>query len=538
MEGQPKHHLIHLSPYFRPVPAPRGYHGRRLNRHSFLGNLWGLRGHRIPKPPATFMNHPRNMPRATSDAQSTPQRGLGVSDGVPAHQLQSVLDRNFGAFQREFQDMGRGLQRLEKTADDISSELAQGIEKFFERFPPPEPAKHLQERGDAQKTNLQREHRIEIEGLKKKRELDIKRLEEMEKELEMANMRAQIATTELARVQSMMDAELEQIEKQRNAQRDITGAFLNLRKTILVFAGSAAVQLGPLPGTLAAGDTLFHPWSWNHASSSQRKYRVMAKIFHLLFQRILRPGLRIFGVEVFLQSEENPSISDSEAYLRALEQELEAKGVDNTKLNDWIATTIDATSPLRDIPLNIEGTAQEIFEALNQVIRFAFIRNADKVKGQLLAICEEAVRLKLALRQAPDDYKIEIPSQDPKKWGEPGCDQDTKSLKVAKWIHVIDHEVGPEAQGNREGHRAEDTRDEIACIPFGALTKLGEGAGGEKTKIVLERGWVVTKTGDQKLKRGAPAVEEEEQHPRKRIPPNHGIHPLYLAKIKALVGGD
>ncbi|KAH6857009.1 hypothetical protein B0I37DRAFT_334765 [Chaetomium sp. MPI-CAGE-AT-0009] len=326
MEGQPKHHLIRLSPYFRPVLAHGGYHGRRPTRHGFLSNLWGLQKYRISKPPSTFMNHPQKMPRVNPNSPSTPQRGLGVADGVSAHQIQSALDRNFDAFRREFQDVGRGIQRLEKTVDDISNELAQGIEKFFERFPPPQPVKQLEEMENALETKFQREHRIEVEGLKKRSELDRKRLNEMEMDLEMANMRAQIATTELARVQSMMDAEFEQIKKRQNAEKDITAAFLNLRKTILAFAGSTAVQLGPLPGAPAATDNLFHPWSWNHASSSQRNYRVMAKIFHLLFQRILRPGLRIFGVQVFLQSEEDPSISESEAHLRALEKELEAKG--------------------------------------------------------------------------------------------------------------------------------------------------------------------------------------------------------------------
>jgi hypothetical protein len=52
----------------------------------------------------------------------------------------------------------------------------------------------------------------------------------------------------------------------------------------------------------------------------------MAKIFHLLFRRILRPGLRTFGVQAFIKSGEHASISASEAYLRALERELETQG--------------------------------------------------------------------------------------------------------------------------------------------------------------------------------------------------------------------
>jgi hypothetical protein len=75
-----------------------------------------------------------------------------------------------------------------------------------------------------------------------------------------------------------------------------------------------------------AADSLFHPQSWNRASTHQRRRRVMAKIFHLLFRRILRPGLRTFGVQAFIKSGEHSSISASEAYLRALERELETQG--------------------------------------------------------------------------------------------------------------------------------------------------------------------------------------------------------------------
>ncbi|KAH6631394.1 hypothetical protein F5144DRAFT_490618 [Chaetomium tenue] len=544
MEGQPKHPLIHLSPYFNPASASRGYHGRRLTRHGFLNNLWGLQEYRKPTPPSNFMDHLRKMPRAKPDAQPTPQHGLGVPDGVPAHLIQATLDRNLGAFHREFQDVGRGIQRLEKTAEEISNEIVQGLDKFFKRLAPPESGKQQGEEVErAKNVNLQREHQLEIEDLQKKRELDKKRLEEMEKDLEAASVREQVVAADLARVQSMMDGKLKQLEEQENTQKDITAAFLSLRETILAFAGSTAIQLGPLPNTLVARDNLFRPRSWNHSSRSQRKYRVMAKIFQLLFQRILRPGLRIFGVQVFLENDGNSPISDAEVHLRSLEEELEAIGVDDTKLSNWIATTIDTTSLLQNIPGNIEGTAQEIFEALLPVIRFAFVRNTDKVRDQLSVICEEAVHLKLALRQAPGNYKIEVPSLDSKKWGEPGCDDETRSLNTTRWLRILDREeVRTSTQNRREGSISEHTKSDIACIPFGALTKLEEGPDGERIKTVVEKGWVTTctKAGSHKLKRGASAltVGEEERHPQKRATPNHGINPRYLARVKALVGGE
>ncbi|KAH6612948.1 hypothetical protein B0J18DRAFT_71295 [Chaetomium sp. MPI-SDFR-AT-0129] len=108
----------------------------------------------------------------------------------------------------------------------------------------------------------------------------------------------------------------------REGKQAVTLAFQKLRTTILKFAGSSAVQLGPLPPNLVDVDNLLQPQEWNRASAGQRRYRIMAKIFQLLYRRIFRPGLRIFGVQAFLRS----GISASEAYLRALEKDLEAKG--------------------------------------------------------------------------------------------------------------------------------------------------------------------------------------------------------------------
>jgi len=94
--------------------------------------------------------------------------------------------------------------------------------------------------------------------------------------------------------------------------------------------------------------------------------------------------------------------------------------------------------------------------------------------------------------------------------------------------------------------QAKQTRGDIACIPFGALTKLEEGADGEKIKTILEKGWVISKADVtvSKLKRKAPmpAVAEEgeeaEEQPQKRATPNHGVSPMSLARLKALVDGD
>lgn len=212
--------------------------------------------------------------------------------------------------------------------------------------------------------------------------------------------------------------------------------------------------------------------------------------------------------------------------------------VESTILSNWITTTIDITEPLRDVPHNTEGITQEIAAALSLVMRFTFSRNADKAKSQISAICEKAVRLKLAIRRAPYNYKIEVPSRDAKKWGEPGCDSETRVLVPVAWLQVIDHEARPGSGDEWEATGGTRSMgDTIACIPFGSLTKLEEGGNEKKRKVILEKGWVVAKLEGRKQKRKAPMPAVKEQT-RKRITPNRGVSPRHLARIKALMGEE
>lgn len=218
--------------------------------------------------------------------------------------------------------------------------------------------------------------------------------------------------------------------------------------------------------------------------------------------------------------------------------------VDNATLAAWIATTLDVTAPLRDVTRNVEGVTQEIFDALSPVIKLASGRSADKLKDRISAVCQEAVHLKLAMRRHPGNYMVEVPSRDVKKWGQSGCDHDTRALKPEVWLQVVGHESGPadDDEWRQDGAKGRRSGGDIACIPFGALTKVEVGPGGEKRKVVLEKGWVIARgvAGKQTSKRTAPATaaEDDSEPLRKRVAPNRGISPAQLKRIKALMGDD
>ncbi|KAK4233237.1 hypothetical protein C8A03DRAFT_48153 [Achaetomium macrosporum] len=492
MEKQ--NHLIGLSPYFPPERAPSGWQSRRLAL--------------VPMAAAgpTRMSHGRS-----GFLQSAPNRELSAGN-VPTQDFPpSTLDRDLRALQVGLQGVTDSIRQLEKTAGTVSEHFTVGINRLVDiQQPDTETSKRVEKILEALKANSEHVHCLELESLVRERELDKERLERMETELHAANLQVQLLAEELSQAQLKMAAQFGQMDEVKEAvdpDKAIKAAFLGLREAILDVASSSALHLGQLPDTPVPVDSLFHPRIWNRASVSQRRRRVMATVFHLLFRRILRPGLRIFALQAFLKSDEH-SISASEAHLRALEKELEARGVDSTTRHAWIAATIDVTAPLRDVPEHVEGITQQIFEALQPIIRFAFSRNADKVKARISAICEEAVRLKLAMRATSGGYKVEVPSRDAKKWGGPWCDQ---------------------------GQR---TSGDVACIPFGALTKLKEGKDEEKKKFILEKAWVISRGGGGKLKRKASTPTVEEKRPEKRVSSNQLVSAAQLARIKALMSEE
>lgn len=325
MEGQ--NQLIKLTPYFPPKPAPGGFHTRRLTRHGFLSNRWGLHQHRAPTLSSMV---DKSLPEMLQGRTYLSAASSWTEPVMPAKEVEMTLDHNFRVIQRDFHGVGEGIQRLEKTADRISKQVAHGLETLLSQQADRglRVTEHMEREHDAHRARLQLEHRREIDNLQKESKLDKERLRELAKELEISNLQAQIAAQELAEAHRIIDAQSEAgtIGEQEHPGLVVQTAFLRLRDSVVGFAGSSAIQLGDLPTSPMAADSLFHPQSWSRTSNHQRRHRVMAKVFQILFRRILRPGLRIFGVQAFIKSGERSSISASEAYLRALERELEAQG--------------------------------------------------------------------------------------------------------------------------------------------------------------------------------------------------------------------
>ncbi|KXX79232.1 Ribosomal RNA large subunit methyltransferase H [Madurella mycetomatis] len=544
MEG----HITTLSPFLSPKsPTPLDLQSRRAIRHGFLSNRWGLyRSASASLSSASRQTYPKVVRGWSGLPLPRKRRPVEIAiDTTLVQEIQSKLGDNNGELRGDLYRLWHSVQGLTNKLDELLDEVVVSIDQFPERHANNSRVadhNHMEKTHGLEKARLKLGHRIQVDNLVKNMATDMERLQQLEQELEAANMRAEAAAGELAKTREEMDAQARLIRKDTviltDRERVIKTAFQTLRASILEFSMSSAVQLGPLPDATGKTNNLCHSDIWNRASTRQRSFRVMAKIFQLLFRRILRPGLRAFGLQAILRSEERHDVPEPETRLRALEEELETHNVSNRALSSWIGATIDAAAPLINPERIVDGVADEIFEALSPVIRFAFTRNLDKVKGGVSVICQEAVRLKLAMRGTPGNYKIEVPSRDTETWGEPGCDNEMRALESGLWLQVIEHEVNPDTERKNGVVYSKRASGDIACIPFGALTKLEEGQAGTARKVILEKSWVVSKrvAGERKRKTEPSPVLDEQ--PAKRANPSRGISPANLARIKALMDAE
>ncbi|KAL2192899.1 hypothetical protein P885DRAFT_46684 [Corynascus similis CBS 632.67] len=303
-----------LSPYFRPARGPLGLQTRRLTRHHFLSSHWGLGRHYASTKTAVLPKMSQSRPVLFARYQE--------AYGVEIREAWSTLDCKFGVLQSEIQSVDQSIQQLAKV---FSGQIARGIEKLRGTRADVRLTERSRKVESEQRLVLQRVHEIEIDKLRMDGEMIRQRLKEAEKDLRIANM--QVACYWGSRqLQHVLDADpktANNVEKQENVEEASITGFLQLRTSIRNLAESSIIQLRPLPDTTEVGKSLLYPKSWNRVGARQRQYRLMATVFHLIFRRILRPGLRMFGVQDFLRNKEHHIISASEAQLRSLEKELE-----------------------------------------------------------------------------------------------------------------------------------------------------------------------------------------------------------------------
>lgn len=310
-------HLTNLSPYFLPrEPNPGGFQTRRLIRHGFLSNRWGLGHYRPPLTSPLSSQNSSEMPRG----KFTAPKGLRT-DARPVDEIESRLDRNFGVLRLELHSIADNVRRLGKAVEKLSSQLSEGGGRIPDRLFGGMMVERMEEAHEAEKANLETKYRVDNEKLQAQ-------LKKVELDLQFATMRASVTTAELNEARLEKNTYTNHVHGVRGSEdsdKVLREAFLALRQSVQAFARGSGLHLGSLPETSNTADTLFDPPACNRANAHQRRLRVMAKVFHLLFRRILRPSLRIFGVHTFLISDAHRAISASEAQLRSLEKELESQ---------------------------------------------------------------------------------------------------------------------------------------------------------------------------------------------------------------------
>ncbi|KAK3991111.1 hypothetical protein QBC44DRAFT_237847, partial [Cladorrhinum sp. PSN332] len=421
-----------LSPYlttqFRGFPLT--YQTRRVTRHSFLCEHWGLTPGTLGRhdPPirksAFAIRKPGFFSSATSQwepyTNTTPGSGItrpGAPIKVPVGAVIAGLEpkfhHNFRVLQTETHTLKEKVEHLTNAIRDISSRLEQ---QEIPKEDSPDGTGNKEPVSKARDPATQLRHQAtvrraaqELEALKQQRAEEQLRVEQLEVGLELAKMRARSAALEAERTRNAEDdlrSRTPELLKPPEPETKIRTPFLALRKTLSDFSTSSSLQLVPLS---SGSEAFCTPDIWNSLTSQQRSHRVLAKMFEILWRDLLRPDVLSFGLDGIKLAHEDRTVSQPEKHLRTLEKELIQFGVPDPILQSWRRSVISTTAPLRNPNLSLAPTTSKIFSALSPVIQFVFARNAEQVKNQILRICKEAMKLKLLLRSEQGGWKIEMP---------------------------------------------------------------------------------------------------------------------------------
>jgi hypothetical protein len=229
-------------------------------------------------------------------------RGL---DAKPAEETQPDLDKQVGVLKVEVASVGQSVRRLAAKVDALPQKVAESVERQLERhIGSRETSRDDENREDMNNTEKIRGLETAVKDLQRLVEVgellrarESKRILQLERKLEVSITRVQAGAKELGRVQQEMFVRAKQAFESTGVEvteQAIRAAFLSLRMSVLEFVRSSAVQLGPLSdGPADDLDCFCPPRVWNGLSTRQRTCRVMARIFQLLFRRILRPSIHL-----------------------------------------------------------------------------------------------------------------------------------------------------------------------------------------------------------------------------------------------------
>ncbi|KAK4221383.1 hypothetical protein QBC38DRAFT_522419 [Podospora fimiseda] len=410
--------LPYLNTQFRGFPLD--YQTRRVTRQSFLSERWGLT-------PGTLGRHDPAIRKSTftirkpglsiAASQWEPYARAAPGTGISRHEapIRVPVNAVIAAIESRFHRNFRVLQTETNTLRDMVENLTNVIKDLSLR---------LEQQSASQRDSAA--------GTEKKEPLEV--------DLDLARMRARSATLEAERfmedarqgrppnlfsdipisfaVQSPFasnemrhqeedtwskppeipkapepEPEPEPEPKPKpEVETRIQTSFLALRKALLDFSTSSSLQLSSplLPG--AESEAFCAPDIWNNLRTEQRSHRVMAKIFQILWNDILRPGLLSFGLDGLRLNQEDRTVSQPEKHLRILEQELVDLG--DSVLQPWRRSTISTTARLRNLTQSLAPTTSTIFTALCPVLQFVFARNAEQwvVESGWGAVAQDGTR--------------------------------------------------------------------------------------------------------------------------------------------------
>ncbi|KAK3343435.1 hypothetical protein B0T25DRAFT_508243 [Lasiosphaeria hispida] len=307
-----------------------------------------------------------------------------------------------------------------------------------------------------------------------------RQLQNTERQLQAAEEQVKKLRQEAATFRSII---LEEAGTQKVSDEEVVSSFSKLRqatqKLSRLFPLNDKPSLSDKHQERAEVTEFYNPARWGSLSTKDQGLLIRAKIFEILYDRILVGAC--FGLDGFEKSMalERPGGGREgkrdpqgtiEPGLQRFERLLKEKNIRKSTIEDWRITTIRCAEKCQVKEETSKATASEILFLFEPLISKQIgPTEVQTLRSAITELCRDAFDLRMTMRMSKEGYACKMVN---KKSGQ------RQSLSSNKyWVDAM----------AVEGSKNSEASDEIAYTLFGALVKCPDGRDGK----VLEKGQVV-----------------------------------------------
>ncbi|KAF5134083.1 hypothetical protein E5D57_004715 [Metarhizium anisopliae] len=315
----------------------------------------------------------------------------------------------------------------------------------------------------------------EVEQLKGQLKIAEDKIRKKTAKLDSMTEKLEEAKTQLKKLKAkelkLRNVILQNSEDNARSDEEIVQMFRGIRQKLLSIAHSQVINwraefYSHPPGLHSSVQDFYH--QWQKSSLNDRRHVVRAKLYSYIHYHILKQNFFGFGQVKNLEGGRK-KCDALESYSREMEGFLVQRGVPDEQLTNWRLSTMKCAELARCSSLSKCQASSLLVSTLEPIVHPNCSREQlEQLGKKIFEVCEEAIEIRLAMRQSKDLYK---------------CQMICRGQIVSPEIPAEVVEV----QGDGDAGKV------IVGTFFGALLKHAKSRG-EDEVVVLERAHVLVKS--------------------------------------------